>query len=149
MIQTKNHGVEWMEFISLKEEDMQQYHPIAGSYGVVRCSGKYLMCFNTWREQWEIPAGGRDEHETSRECAMRELYEETGQRVSEMTFKGLMKVRNLINGTVKYNPVYFTAIEQLQPFLENAETSEIILWDLKEDIGYVDEVDLKLFDFVH
>lgn len=127
---------------------MQQYHPIAGSYAVVRCLGKYLMCFNTWRAQWEIPAGGREEHETSKECAIRELHEETGQKVTEMTFKGLMKVRNVKNETIKYNPVYYAEIDQLQPFLENAETSEIILWDVKEDIGDVDEVDVKLFGFI-
>ncbi|MCG3088863.1 NUDIX domain-containing protein [Sporosarcina cyprini] len=144
---TKNHGYEWVEFIPLTEKEIMRYHPIAGSFAIVECAGKYLMCYNTWREQWEIPAGQREAHETARDCAIRELYEETGQRVTEMQFKGLMKVKNLATETLKYNPVYFTSINQLQPFQKNAETSKIILWDGEEDIGYVDEVDLKLLNW--
>jgi 8-oxo-dGTP diphosphatase len=49
---------------------------------------------------------------------------------------------------MKYNPVYFSFVEKLQPFLKNAETSEIKLWDLKENIGCVDEVDIKIFDYI-
>lgn len=144
---TKKHGYEWVEFIPLTEEEIMRYHPIAGSFAIVKCAGKYLMCYNTWREQWEIPAGQREDHETARDCAIRELYEETGQRVTEMQFKGLMKVKNLATETLKYNPVYFSSINQLQPFQKNAETSKIILWDGEEDIGYVDEVDLKLLNW--
>lgn len=34
------------------------------------------------------------------------------------------------------------------PFRKNKETSEIRLWDLDEKIGHIDEVDLKVFDFL-
>ena len=54
--------------------------------------------------------------ETPRECAVRELYEETGQIVNDLEFKGLLKLKNQWNGSVKYNPVYFSFIEKLQPF---------------------------------
>ena len=53
-----------------------------------------------------------------------------------------------MNGNVKYNPVYFTTIENLQPFIENEETSDILLWDLIEDIGYIDSVDIKIFEYL-
>jgi len=145
---TKNNGYEFLDFISIKEEEMNSYEPIAGSFAVLNCSGKYLMCYNTWREQWELPAGQREENETPKECAIRELYEETGQIVKDLDFTGLLKVKNLSNGNVKYNPVYFSFIKKLQPFLKNSETSEIKLWDLKEKIGFIDEVDIKVFDYV-
>lgn len=95
-----------------------------------------------------MPAGQREENETPKACAIRELYEETGQKVSNLEFKGLLKVRNLTNDEIKYNPVFFTTLELLQPFRENCETSEIRLWDLNEDIGYVDAVDIKVFDYI-
>ena len=145
---TKNNGYEFLDFISVREEEMHSYKPIAGSFAVLNCAGKYLMCYNTWRKQWELPAGQREENETPKECAIRELYEETGQVVKDLEFKGLLKVKNLSNGTVKYNPVYFSFIEKIQPFLKNAETSEIKLWDLKEKIGWIDEVDIKVFDYI-
>ncbi len=145
---TKNNGREFVDFISMSEEDIFDYLPLAGSFAVIKCKGKYLMCYNIWREQWELPAGRRERDETPKECAIRELFEETGQTVRELEFKGLLKSQKIINGEISYNPVYFTEMEQLQPFIENEETSDIRLWDLKEELGYIDSVDIKIFDYI-
>ncbi|QFT89661.1 Putative 8-oxo-dGTP diphosphatase YtkD [Bacillus sp. THAF10] len=145
---TKNHGLEFLDFISISEEEMYTYQPLAGSFAVIKCNGKYLMCYNVWREQWEIPAGRREGDETPKECAIRELYEETGQVVSDLEFKGLLMSKEASSEKVKFNPVYFKEVENLQPFLENEETSEIKLWDLKEELGYVDSVDIRIFEFI-
>lgn len=144
----KNNGFEFLDFLVIREDQLYDYHRLAGSYAVVKSNDKYLVCYNTWRKQWELPAGQREENETPKACAIRELYEETGQKVSNLEFKGLLKVRNLTNDEIKYNPVFFTTLELLQPFRENCETSEIRLWDLNEDIGYVDAVDIKVFDYI-
>ena len=148
MIPTKNNGFKFLEFIRIKEVEINNYQPVAGSFAVLNCDGKYLFCYNIWRKQWELPAGRREEGETPKECAMRELYEETGQIVKDLEFKGLFKVGNIVDNSIKYNPVYFTVIESLQPFIENEETSKIKLWDLNEEIGVIDEIDLKLLDFI-
>ncbi|MBN6205691.1 NUDIX hydrolase [Ralstonia pickettii] len=145
----KNNGFHFLDFLVVKEDEIFNYHRLAGSYAVIRCAGKYLFCYNIWREQWELPAGKREENETSKDCAIRELYEETGQSVSSLEFKGLLKMKNLSNGEVKYNPVYVTTLEELQPFQENNETSAIKLWDLKEQIGCIDEVDIKIFSYIY
>ena len=145
---TQNNGFKFLEFISVKEIESTNYQPVAGSFAVLKCEGKYLLCYNIWRKQWELPAGNREEGETPKECAIRELYEETGQIVRDLEFKGLLKVENTMNNSIKYNPVYFTVIESLSPFIENGETTEIILWDLNEEIGNIDEVDLKILDYI-
>ncbi|WP_279401561.1 NUDIX hydrolase [Piscibacillus salipiscarius] len=132
----------------IKESEMHNYHRLAGSYAVIKCDGRYLLCYNTLRKQWELPAGRREENESPKDCAIRELYEETGQSVSSMTFKGLLKMMNVATREVKYNPIYFTTLDQLQPFQVNKETSEIYLWDLKSQVGYIDEVDIKIFDYL-
>ncbi|MEK4486399.1 NUDIX hydrolase [Psychrobacillus sp. FSL H8-0484] len=144
----KNNGFEFLEFISLKEKDIDDYQPLAGSYAVIKCKEKYLLCYNNYRKQWEVPAGQREENETPKECALRELYEETGQIVTDIEFKGLLKVKNTMNGNIKFNPVYFTTIKKLQPFIENEETSDIVLWNLYDEIGNIDSVDIKIFEYV-
>ncbi|QOR64960.1 NUDIX hydrolase [Cytobacillus suaedae] len=144
----KNNGFVFIDFIFESEEQIYNYEPISGSYAVLKCSGKYLMCYNTWRNQWELPAGKREANETSKDCAIRELYEETGQFVTDLKFKGLLKVKNVSTGKVKYNPVYFSTIKALQPFQKNDEVSEVKLWDLKEKLGYIDEVDMNVFDYI-
>jgi 8-oxo-dGTP diphosphatase len=138
---TKNNEFKFLDFISVKEEEIDDFYPIAGSYAVIKSSGKFLLCYNTWRKQWELPAGKREENESPKECAMRELYEETGQSVDDLEFMGLLKVKNLSNHNVKYNPVYFSIVEKIHPFLPNKETSEIVLWNLKDEIGTIDETD--------
>lgn len=148
MIVTKNNGFQFLEFLVVKETEIYNYHRLAGSYAVIKCDGKYLLCYNTLRNQWELPAGQRETNETPKNCAIRELYEETGQRVLNIEFKGLLKVKNAIKDEIKYNPVYFTTLEKLQPFKKNNETSEIRLWDLEQKIGPIDEVDLIIFDFI-
>ncbi|MDN4493568.1 NUDIX domain-containing protein [Ureibacillus aquaedulcis] len=144
----KNNGWKYVEFITLKEEEIFQYQPVAGSFAVIKCDGKFLVCYNIWRKQWELPAGSREGKETPKDCALRELYEETGQMVSDMEFKGLLKSKNTGSGEFKLNPVYFTTIEKLQPFKENEEISAIKLWDLKEKIGSIDSVDIKILELL-
>lgn len=146
---TKNNGYEFVDLLLCKEEEMDSFQPIAGSFAVLNCSGKYLMCYNTWRKQWELPAGKREAGESAKECASRELFEETGQNVDKLTFLGLLKVKKLVNGTFKYNPVYFGSLDKLEPFLPNNETSDIYLWNLLEEIGLVDEVDMLLLKSIN
>ena len=144
----KNNGFKFVEFIMMTEEKIFSFQPLTGSYAVIRCNEKYLLCYNIWRKQWELPAGHREGNETPKECAIRELYEETGQIVSDMEFKGLLKSKDILNGKTKFNPVYYTTIEEIQPFIENEDTKKITLWDLKEEIGCIDLVDSKILEFI-
>ncbi|WP_267930466.1 NUDIX domain-containing protein [Cytobacillus spongiae] len=127
----------------IPEEEIWDHNPIAGSFSVIMVGEKVLMCYNVFRQQWELPAGKREGNETTRECALRELFEETGQHLQYLHFKGLMKVKKA-SGAVQYNPVYTASLKELQPFIPNPETNEIILWDQKMDIGTMDAVDVKL-----
>lgn len=145
MITRQNNGFEFVKFLSIRETEINQYNPLAGSFAIVECEGNYLLCYNRCRQQWELPAGKREDGETPMECAKRELYEETGQLVIDMEFKGLAMVRNKSNSLIKYNPIYFTSIKSLQPFRENSETTDIRLWDLKDDL-HIDEVDLMIME---
>ena len=56
---TKNNGFELIEFIYTKEVEINSYQPLAGSFAIIKCEGKTLICYNNWRNQWEIPAGQR------------------------------------------------------------------------------------------
>ena len=109
----------------------------------------YLIGFNSWRQQWEFPAGGIEEGETAREAAKRELFEETHQIQQELKFAGLFKIMDS-RGMIKYQAVFTGELPELQPFVhsERDEMKRIWLWDLKEDIGYVDECDLKIVEMI-
>jgi 8-oxo-dGTP diphosphatase len=142
-------GIQFLDFISIDESDIDHFHPLAGSFAVVECVGKYLICYNKKRNQWELPAGKRELGETPKECAIRELYEETGQLVTDMNFIGLMKLNHKENDALKYNPVYFTSLNKLQPFIENAETAQIRLWLPTEKFDPMDSIDFKLLELIY
>ena len=111
----------------------------------MRVADKYVVGYNSWRKQWEFPTGGIDSGETAREAAIRELYEETHQRNEQLEFRGLFKVEDA-KGQIKYQAIFTCQQGELIPFghTENDEMTEIRLWDMQEDIGYVDECDAKI-----
>ena len=135
--------LEFIEFIPLIEEQ-SLHEPFAGSYAIVQVGNKTLFAFNRFRKRWELPAGRRELSETPKECASRELFEETGQRINNLAFQGLAKIRNIDTQKVKYNPIYLCKVDHLTAFIPNDEMERIILWDLISDIGPVDLVDLQI-----
>lgn len=137
--------LEFVEFIKINEEEMEAYERLAGSYAIIQVDDKVLFAFNRFRKRWELPAGKREMNETPKECAIRELFEETGQRVKQLEFQGLAKILNLNTKNVKHNPIYFSKVEHLTDFIPNEEMERIILWDLISDIGPVDSVDLEIY----
>ena len=133
------------EYISIQEEQISEYPNVTGSYAIVKVGDRYLIGYNDWRKQWEFPAGGIENGETARQAAYRELLEETHQGYLELEFKGLFKVTDS-HGKQKYQAVFLGQKGALEPFVysENDEMSKICLWDMKEDIGYVDELDVAI-----
>ncbi len=147
MITKQNNGFELIEILEIKEMNIGQNQPLAGSYAIIKVKGRYLIGYNTFRQQWEIPAGKREKGETLMDCARRELHEETGQSVDDLKFIGLARVKNYLNGGEKFNPLYYSKINSLSPFQQNEEMTEIRLWDLEETI-HIDQVDLAILEYV-
>lgn len=133
------------EYIDVPEDRISEYPNVTGAYAIVKVGDRYLIGYNAWRKQWEFPAGGIEEGETARQAAVRELYEETLQDDVALEFKGLFKVTDS-HGKQKYQAVFLGKKDELKPFVysEGDEMSKIQIWDLKEDIGYVDELDVAI-----
>jgi 8-oxo-dGTP diphosphatase len=143
------HGWAFEQFIPLSSKKaLHQFSPIAGSYAVLTCKEQFLLCYNTWRKQWELPAGKKEENETSLECAKRELFEETGQRVSTLALIGVVKLIHIETKEIKYNPIYYSGVASLDPFQKNEETSAIKLWSPGSSLPSMDAVDFKIIEHI-
>ena len=147
MLAQNKSGWKLLEYLNVSEDRISDYENVTGAFAIIKVEGKYLIGFNSWRQQWEFPAGGIEEGETAREAAIRELFEETHQTHRELKFAGLFKVMDS-RGVIKYQAIFTGDLSELQPFIrsEGDEMERIRLWDLKEDIGYVDECDLKMVE---
>lgn len=147
MLAKNKIGWALLEYLKINEEEITNYDNVSGSFAVIIVNGKYLIGYNSWRNQWEFPAGGIEKGENAREAAERELFEETHQKSKNLEFRGLFKIRKP-DGAIKYQAVFLGFLDELIPFRKcnGDEMDKIMLWDLKEDIGYVDECDLKMVE---
>ncbi len=149
MLAKNKSGWTLLEHLDIKEEEIIKYENVTGAFSIVAVDGQYLIGYNKWRQQWEFCGGGIEPGETAREAAMRELMEETHQKAENLVFKGISRMQRP-NGEFCYQAVFVGTVKQLEPFVvtEEDEMSDIMLWDLKQDIGYVDECDMRIVELV-
>lgn len=76
----------------MDEEEIVNYANVTGAFAIINVRGKYLIVYNSWRNQWEFPADGIEKDESAMEAAERELFEETHQKNDNLEFRGLFKV---------------------------------------------------------
>ena len=125
-----------------------RFTPLTHALIVVKHPTGFLLMFNKERNQWEIPGGRIDAGESLRDCIVRELFEETNQTAEDITFKGVMRFRLLHPyDRIEYGALFAGQLKALAPFTENDEAGSIALWDMKTDIGYVNEIDVKLIAY--
>lgn len=146
---TNRNGYELLEYIPCSEEELNNYENITGAGVIFEVDNKYLVGFNNWRLQWEIPAGGIEQGETPKQAALRELKEEAHQEIDEAEFVGLFKKKRP-SGEIVHMAIYKYVTDSITPFIkqEDDENDEIKLWDLEENIGNVDEIDKEIIKTV-
>ncbi|GAI73378.1 unnamed protein product [marine sediment metagenome] len=139
-----------LEFIHLANEEAiepRTHSPLVASLVVAEHEGKVLLVFNRKRQNWELPSGRIEADESPRDCAIRELFEESGQSVNSLDFVGLAKIR-VSNGNITFLAIYSACLVIISAFQANEEISMNTYWDFRSNIGYINEIDLSLVALV-
>lgn len=100
---------------------------------------RILLAYVAEREQWEVPGGGVMPNESYQDCALREFYEETAQKPSQITYCGLFKLDTTKRH--EYAALYRVTLTTLAPFNPSEEISAITLWEIgtTPEEGYLHE----------
>lgn len=151
---TDSKGNIFLDFFMMAEDELENISldaPLTHSLIVVTYQNKYLLIFNKWRRAWELPGGIIEDGESTRECVIRELFEETHQQAGNVEFKGLMKfeLQPDFHGPKRfeYGALFAGELDIVVDFVENDEAEKIIFWDGFSDIGQIEEIDKKIIEF--
>ena len=142
-IAVNRHGIALLEYSQIPESELDSdtYRPLLITFVAIRHARDFLLVHHRERQSWELPGGHIEEGESARDCAVREFFEETGQRVEHLDFRAVLKYRAGSDNRFYYGALYSGELPSPAPFRENEEISRVTSWDGKTDIGYIDEID--------
>jgi 8-oxo-dGTP diphosphatase len=103
-------GERLLSVLSVAESDLHSLAPVTFSLVIARSEQGFLLIFNRKRKVWELPGGMIDPHETARQCAERELTEETCQSVSSLRWLGLIELATGVEQADTRSPVEYGAL---------------------------------------
>ena len=109
--------------------------PMPASLVVVSYADAVLMMFDSWRKQWELPGGMRETGETARQAAVRELREETGLDVADLTFAGVAEFGHTRPKRRELLAVYQVQLEAAPRLTVNDEALGFRWWPPSEPVG--------------
>lgn len=112
-----------------QQPEQEQFADAPTVYALVALwhGDRVLMVYERERECWELPGGGIEPGESPRAAAVRELWEETGQRVSEEALRFVGHTRTALGAgqRVLYGAVFTARTAEPSPFTPNSEVSAV------------------------
>ncbi|MET8358897.1 NUDIX hydrolase [Micromonospora sp. NPDC005171] len=127
-----------VEFRLVAEEELPwliEKVRVPASLVVVTHGDAVLMMFDSWRKQWELPGGMRESGESARQAAVRELREETGLDVSDLTFAGVAEFGLAKPKRREILAVYQVQLEAPPRLTVNDEALGFRWWPPSEPVG--------------
>jgi 8-oxo-dGTP diphosphatase len=124
--------------------DHLNHIPLTFSVAVLGHQGKLVMVYDRGRQQWEVPGGGLEPGETAYDCVVREIFEESGQRASNLRLCGIFSFYLKSKGNCELGALYAGEVDELLPFAGNDEIEQMTLWDMRSVLaGYIDDITTK------
>lgn len=92
---------------------------------------KILLVRNRDIQQWSLPSGGLDDGETLEQCCQREVFEETGYRIS---VNQLLHIKRAIISNYQVETHYFLATcdERVANAIIDSDIDEVNWWSIDE-----------------
>jgi 8-oxo-dGTP diphosphatase len=108
---------------------------VPASLVVVLHGDAVLMMFDAWREQWELPGGTREQGETAQQTAVRELREETGIDMPDLTFAAVAEFELTRPARRELLAVYRVQLQTVPRLVVNDEALGFRWWRPAEPVS--------------
>lgn len=137
-------------FHPVAEETRFDDAPVPAALVAVWDDDRLLLVFDRFRQGWELPGGMIEPAETPRQAAARELLEETGLEIEDLTFVGYARFVLGTERRAEYAALYTAALGTTSAtshdgFVPNDEISAICWWDGTTPLdGRVQTLDVAL-----
>lgn len=125
--------------------------PMPASLIVVVWAGRVLLVLDAVRRQWELPGGMREQGETARQAAVRELAEETGIVAAELASAAVAGFVLTRPARREYAAVYRLMLDAVPQLAGDDEVLDFRWWDPRslppEDMSPLDaEIARRVLD---
>jgi ADP-ribose pyrophosphatase YjhB (NUDIX family) len=119
---------------SCEECVAREYSPLVASLVIAVHNGRVLLVYERHKNHWELPAGAIEARESPRQCAIRELLEESGQHVDDLQL--VWVTRFLTEGARQpvYAAIFAGNLTEVRLFSQTEEISGITFWP---DMGHL------------
>ena len=108
-------------FVAFHEASESEYAAVAQpsfSVALARSAQGVVLVLNRYRNVWELPGGLIDPGESPRECAARELVEESGCTARNLAWLGLVEVED---GRTHFGAVFSCDVDAVPDSFSNDE----------------------------
>ena len=111
------------------------------AFVIIESEKGYMLVYNKYYKCWELTGGNMEQGETPRDCVIRECKEESNQNISTLKFVGVAKYSGM-NAAL-----YYTFLNNEEPFIENEEISDLLWWKLGDEVAEkIDEESIKMIE---
>lgn len=130
MIAENEKGTQLLDVISASDEQFvpQQYSPLVASLVLAVHDNRILVVYDRRKEHWELPGGSIEPPESARQCAIRELSEESNQQVADLGLIWVIRFRMKSAAQNVCAAVFAGEIAEVRPFSGTEEIADIAFW---------------------
>ena len=119
-------GQQLARFVAFHEVSESDYATVAQPFfaiALARSAAGVVLVFNRYRQVWELPGGLIDPGETPRDCAARELVEESGCVARNLEWLGIIEVED---GNTHYGAVFVCDVDVVPDDFSNEEIGAVM-----------------------
>ena len=153
MLAQNQEGHALVRVLQMPEQELGKLAGLTHARVIARHEDKVLLVFDRHDQRWQLAGGAIEAKESARECAARELHEESSNACepSELRFSSAFE---LLVGPTRFNPethtefgaLYQVDIDHIASFIPHAEIGATLWWNGSELSHELDGIDRKLID---